>query len=158
MLKYGMCDGKGDIWTAKEQAMARARMGSLAVDYKTAFETTLEEAVRRLTIDFGGAYNEARITVYMTDSSLSFGAIPLFRFNSNQTKAFYLGALNSKYMVGLCTNTVTYGLFKANLTEYTTGYVMFDGAKKTDDKLTSLIIDGNGSDFPASMYVKVEVR
>lgn len=53
-IKAAMCDGKGAVWTADEQAAARERVG--IDEWKLVADVTLEESVIETTIDMLSGY------------------------------------------------------------------------------------------------------
>lgn len=78
-VKAAMCDGKGAVWTAEEQAAARERMG--IDDYEDILDVTLEEE-STFSVDFEHEYKQ--LYIYIDQSGVMekiYAAIYLYPYS-----------------------------------------------------------------------------
>lgn len=90
-----MCDGKGDAWTAEEQAMARERMG---VEWTEVFSWVLEEDVLSVNIDLGSPYRDIRLFIKSTTGINTWGLINLFA-KRRDNEIYTSVTLNTNYII-----------------------------------------------------------
>lgn len=90
-----MCDGKGDAWTAEEQAMARERMG---VEWTEVFSWVLEEDVLSVNIDLGSPYRDIRLFIKSTTGINTWGIINLFA-KRRDNEIYTSVTLNTNYII-----------------------------------------------------------
>lgn len=143
-VKAAMCDGKGEAWTAEEQAAARERMAvENGADFELLVDATLEEEVNVFKVFFPKPVRECMYHIWFFNENGASATVRTKCFDYTDANYLLKYTANIENGRGYAIN----GYFRYNGPIYTKSIVGY----ASDSSATSWTTDIPGNGYPAYM-------